>query len=177
MKYFWIVVILALVLSPIIGLKTSPRQKQLAAVRRLAAREGVSVNLARRPDARDDERDLDSTCYRLPWGGRAPHDMRNWVLTHNSQRGMEARWQGWRWFDGPAPGVLEATLGEILEQLPDGVSGVLMDRAGVALHWDERGGEQQVHAIVESPENAASNGTGFIVNLPTRRQIFLDLCR
>ena len=149
MKYFWIIVILALVLSPIIGLKSSPRQKKLELVRRLARQEGVDVRMARRPDARDDERSLDSMCYLLPWGGEPPPSLRSWVLTHNGKRGMESQWPGWNWFEGPSPPRLEATLSNIIPQLPDGVSGLLMSRVGVALHWDEKGDEQQVLAVVD----------------------------
>lgn len=149
MKYFWIIVILALIVSPLMAMRSSPREKRQQAVRQLAGQQGLCVQLARRPDARDDERDLDSTCYRLPWEGKPPESLRNWVLTHNSSRGMAAEWAGWRWFEGPAPGRLEAALGKIIEQLPEGTTGLVVDRAGVGLHWDERGGEQQVAAVAD----------------------------
>ncbi|MGS2723369.1 hypothetical protein ACVBEJ_06455 [Porticoccus sp. GXU_MW_L64] len=149
MEYIWVIVVLALILSPIIGLKSSPRQKKLETLRRCASAAGLHVKLARRPDARDDERDLDSVSYLLPWGGNAPEGLRPWVLTHNSRRGMEAQWSNWRWFQGPAELSIEESLGQLLPSLPSGVTGLVASRQGLAVHWLEQGEEGDVCALVD----------------------------
>ena len=150
MEYIWVLVVLALVLSPIIGLKSSPRQKKLENLRRCAAAEGLHVKIARRPDARDDERDLDSVSYLLPWGGSAPEALRPWVLTHNNRRGMEAEWPNWRWFQGPAPRPAFGALEQLLPQLPEGVTGIVVGRQGLAIHWLEQGEEADVSTIASA---------------------------
>lgn len=149
MKLFWILVVLALVLSPLVSLRSSPRQKRIEQLRRAAAGQGIKVQLARRADARDDERSLDSVSYRLPWGAIEPREFRPWTLVYNNQRGMESQWSGWRWFKGPSSVPVERELGVILEQFPPGVTALLADRAGVVAHWTEEGEGQQVDALVE----------------------------
>ncbi|MCV6605003.1 MAG: hypothetical protein OIF34_06840, partial [Porticoccaceae bacterium] len=119
-------------------------------LRRCAATAGLHVKIARRPDARGDERDLDSVSYLLPWGGSAPQGLRPWVLTHNSNRGMEAQWPNWRWFQGPACGSLFSTLEPLLAQLPGGVTGIVVARQGLAIHWLEQGEEADVAAIASA---------------------------
>ncbi|WIO75434.1 hypothetical protein QP938_05890 [Porticoccaceae bacterium LTM1] len=131
------------------SLRSSPRQKRIEQLRRAAAAQGVKVQLARRADARDDERSLDSVSYRLPWGPVEPKEFRPWTLVQNNQRGMETQWGDWRWFKGPSSVPVERELGALLEQLPPGVTALLADRAGVVVHWTEEGEEQQVDAIVE----------------------------
>ncbi|MDM3870333.1 hypothetical protein QSV34_03085 [Porticoccus sp. W117] len=150
MEYIWVIVVLALVLSPIIGLKSSPRQKKLETLRRCASAAGLHVKIARRPDARDDERDLDSVSYLLPWGGNTPEGLRPWVLTHNNRRGMEAQWPNWRWFEGPAQPGIGSTLEQLLPGLPDGVTGLVVSRQGLAIHWLEQGEEADVAALVDA---------------------------
>lgn len=156
MKYILILIVLALIISPIVALRSSPRQKKLEALRRLAQSHGIGVKLARRPDARDDETALDSVSYRLPWGQEAPDDIRSWTLVQNSGRGMEAEWPGWRWFKGPAPASMIAALDEVVAMLPAGVSGLKVDSSGLALYWDEEGSDADVEAIVKALQRLRS---------------------
>ncbi len=150
MTYFLILIVIALIVSPIVALRSSPHQKKQERLRRRAQSEGIAVQLVRRPDARDDETSLDSVHYRLSWGQDAPDEIKPWTLVHNSARGMESEWPGWHWFEGPASSALQGTLTEVIAMLPAGVTGLKVDRNGLALHWDESGEESDVEAIINA---------------------------
>lgn len=152
MTYLLIAIILAIILSPLLSLRSSNRLQQQAALRRCAAEDGVQVQLARKIDAREDEVALEAVCYRLSWGKHIVTDasgaIKGWTLTHDNQRGMAASWPNWRWFEGPAPSRVDDLLNMVVPELPKGIDGIKVNRSGVAIFWDEKGTEIDVISIV-----------------------------
>ena len=67
MTWLLIVLAVAVVLSPLMWFRQSPRQKLITDLRRSASALGLQVSLHRRPDAREEETRLETVCYRLPW--------------------------------------------------------------------------------------------------------------
>jgi hypothetical protein len=65
----WLLIVLgvAVVISPLMWFRQSPRQKLITELRRSAGSAGLQVSLYRRPDARDEETRLECVCYRIPW--------------------------------------------------------------------------------------------------------------
>jgi hypothetical protein len=152
MTYLLIAIMLTIILSPLLSMRSSNRLKEQEVMRRLAGAEGIRVHISRRVDARDDEKDLDAICYRIGWGQNTPSEnsgaKRGWTLVQNGLRGMEAQWPNWRWFEGPAPASVSELLNMVVPELPVGVDGVKVDQAGVAIFWNERGTENDARSIV-----------------------------
>ena len=67
----WLLIVfgVAVVVSPLMWFRQSPRQKLITELRRAAGSMGLQVSLHRRPDAREDETRWSAVCYRLPWLG------------------------------------------------------------------------------------------------------------
>ena len=85
----WLLILfgVAVVVSPLMWFRQSPRQKLITELRRAASSMGLQVSLHRRPDARDDETRLECVCYRLPWLDDSCRQ--NWVLQRYSNRGWD----------------------------------------------------------------------------------------
>ena len=134
----WLLIIftLAVVISPLLLMKSSPRQQQISRCRQVARNLSLNVNLHSRPDARETETRLVTTLYWLPWQGN--HRPELWVLHRCSDRGRHSPWPEWRWLDNRADAEWQTVLDEILPQLPRGVSAVVLNSAGVGVTWDER---------------------------------------
>lgn len=148
MSWLLILFIIAVVISPLMWLKQSPHSKRMIELRGLANSLSMQVSLHRRPDARDDEKALETVCYRLPWQDRDCDQ--KWVLHRFSQRGWDSDFAGWRWTLHQADPVWDSLLAEIIPQMPVGVSAVIANRAGIAVIWDERGDAQALQKIGEN---------------------------
>jgi len=136
MTWLLIVLAVAIVLSPLMWFRQSPRQKLITELRRSAGSAGLQVTLYRRPDAREDETRLEYVCYRLPW---LTDDCRqNWVLHRFSKRGWDSACPGWQWTLSQASPQWDAFLGEMLDDLPSGVSAIIATDAGIGMIWNER---------------------------------------
>lgn len=148
MSWLLILFIIAVVISPLMWLKQSPHSKRMIELRGLANSLSMQVSLHRRPDARDDEKALETVCYRLPWLDRDCDQ--KWVLHRFSQRGWDSDFAGWRWTVHQADPVWDSLLAEIVPQMPVGVSAVIANRAGIGVIWDERGDPQALQKISEN---------------------------
>ena len=141
MTWLLIVIGVAIVISPLMWFRQSPRQKLVTDLRRLANSMGLQVSLDRRPDAREDETGLECVRYSLPW---LDNDCRQaWVLHRFSQRGWqpdspELSNSGWLWTIAQASPQWDPVLAENLDELPAGVSAVIANKAGIGVIWDER---------------------------------------
>jgi len=136
MIWLLIILMLAVVVSPLMMMKSSPRQQQISLCRQIARSLSINVSLHPRPDAREAEKSLVSTLYWLPWqSDRRPEP---WVLHRCSNRGLDSRWPSWYWLPRRAEAQWESVLGEVLPQLPSGVSAVVLNSAGIGMTWDER---------------------------------------
>ncbi len=139
----WLLILfgIAVVVSPLMWLRQSPRQTLITELRRTANSMGLQVSLHRRPDARDNETRLECVCYRLAWLDGSCRQC--WVLHRHSERG----WQpssavlstaGWLWTVAEASTQWMATLEKTTAELPAGVSAIIANKAGIGVIWNER---------------------------------------
>lgn len=146
MIYLLIVLMVALVLSSLMWIRPSPRQKHLAQMRSAALAQGLQVQLSTAPDARPGEGRLDYALYLLPRrnDGPTPPD---WLLVKGSRRGDPSPWPEWRWLDKAAPVVYQQPIAEALLRLPEDAVGLVSNRRGVGLYWQERSDLEAVQSI------------------------------
>lgn len=143
----WLLILfgLAIVLSPLMWLKQSPHQRKITELRRLANTAGMQVTLHRRPDAREDEKRLETVCYRLPW--LEIDHKQHWVLHRYSERGWDSHCPGWRWTINQANSEWDALLSTVVEHLPQNVDAVMANQLGIGVIWNERGEAEDVDKI------------------------------
>ena len=147
MTWLLIIFCLAVAVSPLLWMKSSPRQLQITQFRKIARELGVNVNLHKRPEARESEKRLESMFYWLPWRDRTT--IEPWVLHRHSNRGRESNYQGWRWVDGKADIEWQEMITETLPRLPSGVTAIIVNRAGIGVIWNERGEQSAAHQICD----------------------------
>ena len=152
----WLLIVLgvAIVVSPLMWFRQSPRQKLITELRREASSQGIQVTLHRRPDAREDETRLETVCYRIPW----PDDScrQSWVLHRYSGRGWESACSGWLWTISQAPPEWDHKLPELVTSLPSGVSAIVANNTGIGVIWNEREDADDLVKIVENVKKLQS---------------------
>lgn len=156
MVWWLILLCLAVVISPLMWMKNSPRQQRIKRFRDLARTLSIKVSLQRRPEARETESRLDSVCYWRPWN--ADIKVKSWVLHRHSQRGWPSPWQGWHWFQAEAGTEWSNLLTDSLQILPEGVTAIVINNSGVGLIWNERGEDDTVETIKHSLDNLIEKG-------------------
>ncbi len=148
MTYLLIVLVMAIIVSPMLWLRQTPRQKLITAMRQTAAREGFHIRLVNPPDAREGEGHLEYVSYTLPWRGKAPQEplprMEKWLLVFETRRGDPSPWANWQWLGREANPVLNDAIGEVIGCLPPSVKGLEASAAGLSIYWQERGEESDV---------------------------------
>jgi uncharacterized membrane protein YccC len=157
MVYLLILFVLAIILSPLLSLRQSPRQKQITLLRQCATRKGLRVTLSRPLGAREGEGRMDTAVYRLPWAvdsvGSTIRRAEQWQLVHNNGKGSESVWGEWRWLTLPPGEELFPAISQLLEPaeaLSQKISGLEACAKGVAVYWQEEGSEQDVNDIAEA---------------------------
>lgn len=168
MTYLLILLAFALIVSPLMWMRQSPRQKQVAALRKEAGMQGLSVKLCHAPDAREGEGRLDHMSYKLPWlPNTTPSEqprMENWVLVRRLRpgyHGYDSPWSPWQWLAREANNVLYPALGDAVDALPASVMAIQPDTDGVAVIWKEDGTIDDVGMIKQhlmALRNAIRNG-------------------
>ncbi len=146
----WMLIVLgvAVVISPLMWLRQSPRQKLITELRRSAGSAGLQVSLYGRPDARDEETRLECVCYRMPW---LDDDCRqNWVLHRFSSRGWDSSCPGWLWTINQAAPEWDAILADQMDDFPAGVSALVATAAGIGVIWNERDDDADLVKIVDN---------------------------
>jgi hypothetical protein len=125
----WLLILfgIAIVVSPLMWFRQSPRQKLITELRRAAASMGLQVSLHRRPDAREDETRLECVCCR-----------QSWVLHRHSKRGWESVVDDWLWTIAEADSKWGNTLAQAVADIPAGVSAIIANNAGIGIIWNER---------------------------------------
>ena len=146
MHWLVICVVFAIVLSPLMWFKQSPRQARIAELRRAAFEKNIMVSLHRRPDARDNEKALDCVCYKIPVKDLEASS--NWVLHRYSQRGWESKWTQWKWVSGEADLNWDGLLSKIISRLPAGATAIMKDSEGFGVIWDESAGDSELTEIL-----------------------------
>ena len=135
----WLLIIfcLAVAVSPLMWMKSSPRQQQVMANRKKARSLTINVNICKQADASDSEDRLDAIFYWLDW--QQDNLNESWVLHRRSNRGWESCFDGWRWINQEADKAWLEVIGSIIDDLPSGVSAIVTNKQGIGVVWDERG--------------------------------------
>jgi len=154
MAYLLIALVLAIILSPLMGLRQSPRQKLVAALRGCAKQHGLQVKLSQPAGARPGEGRLDTVIYRLPWATDSkPSGLRRaeqWLLLHESKRGDQSPWNKWRWMTLPVTDELLPEIGKVVEQLGETFSALEASQDGLSVYWQEYGEETDVEQLAQA---------------------------
>ena len=145
MVWLLILLCLAVVISPLLWMKNSPRQQSIQRFRDIARKNALKVSLQRRPEARDAENRLDAVCYWHPWG--ADIKPKHWVLHRYSKRGWPSPWQNWNWFEAEASAEWCVCIADIIDALPENVSAIVVNSSGVGMFWDEKGEDSTIEKI------------------------------
>jgi hypothetical protein len=135
----WLLIIfcLAVAVSPLMWMKSSPRQQQVMACRKKARSLTINVSLCKQPDALDSDKRLDATLYWLSW--QKDQVSEAWVLQRRSKRGWCSDFDGWRWVNSQADMAWYKTIDATIQNLPTGVSAIIANKGGIGVVWDERG--------------------------------------
>ncbi len=157
MSYLLVALVLALILSSLIWIKPSARQKKSAQMRSLASSKGLNVQLSKAPDAREGEGRLEYVQYQLHW----PLDSKpnptpfaeDWLLVKNTRRGDPSPWADWRWLGRKAAGALHPFIERTLNELPEDVVGLAASGRNLSIFWREQGELEEVACIAEALEN------------------------
>lgn len=151
MTYFLIFFIIAVVLSPLAWLKSTPAQARMTAFRQRASAVGLKVALCPPPDSAEDEKRPGAVKYFVPFNADDKMQLREafgqWILLKEDRRGWESRWEGWRWFRKEARESLHDAIGACISDLPDGVYGLQADSASVGVYLMEKGETSAVDQI------------------------------
>ena len=146
----WLLILfgLAVVVSPLMWFRQSPRQKLITELRRTASSMGLQVSLHRRPDARDDESRLECVCYRLPWLGDSCRQ--SWVFHRYSNRGWASPISEWLWTIAEADPKWNDLIGEIAADMPSGVSAIMANNSGIGVIWNERDDASDLQKVAQN---------------------------
>ncbi len=151
MTYLLIAFVLAVILSPLMWFRQSPRQKLITAMRQHAAAKGLRVKLSKPADAREGEGRLEYVTYLLPWNpGSYPSSeprMEKWLLIKETHRGDPSPWPEWQWRGRESNDRLISTMGVVLEALPKNVAALEACSDGVRIYWQERGDLEEIELI------------------------------
>lgn len=151
MTYLLIAFVLAVILSPLMWFRQSPRQKLITEMRREANSKGFRVNLSRPADAREGEGRLDYVTYTMPWKpGSDPSTeprMEKWLLIKDTHRGDPSSWDNWQWLGRECNDALLSAIGNVLSKLPDDVTALEAGSDGLKIYWKERGNLEDVSLI------------------------------
>lgn len=137
MTWLFILLILMLVVSPLMWLKPSPRQRRIATLRNAAMKTGLAVKLETPP--------LHGITTAMPayrWSYPQERPGPDFVLVRDEHAAESLRpfVRGWRWRREPLrplPEALEARLRGLLERLPLDALVIESDRHALTLWWWE----------------------------------------
>jgi len=140
-----ILLVVAMLVGPIMMLKPSGRQRQLAALRQEAAQMGLSVEL-------ETLKGRNLAAYQAPWPREDGQKFKGegWALDR-AEYEHEIHFDGrWQWRDSKAaPASLHELLHQALRSLPANVHTVEATRLGLRCAWTETGGRQELGLIAD----------------------------
>ncbi len=154
MKYLFIALVIAFVVSPLLWMRQTPGQARITAFRNRALQLGLRVQVVPPADAPPEDRSPGAVRYIRPLlpdpKGNMPVIPAYWTLLKSNRRGYPSPFEGWRWFRGEAPSHLTAAVGRCVQALPDTVTALRADSQGVSAYWSEIGAPEQVEAIASA---------------------------
>lgn len=151
MFYLIVALIIGLVISPVLYLKPSPRQKQQMQLRQKAMELGLQVKLSPLPGSDSVKKQRTNTnmmSYRLM---RSSNDVKS--LSHHYQAGRSLTdHSDWVFYQtkNKAPVMLGEAVLPLFSSLPESVVAIESMQGFVAVYWGETGGEEQLNMIVDT---------------------------
>ena len=152
MIWLFIVLAMLLVISPVMWLKPSPRQKRVAALRNAAMQTGLKVTL-QVPPLHGDK--VPMPAYRWPYPPQRPGPDFMLVRGSHAAEALKPFAHDWRWRKEPLrplPDALEARLKRLLERLPQDALVVESDTRALTLWWHESQGYERFSTYLEDFE-------------------------
>lgn len=154
LSYFLIFFIIAVVLSPLAWLKSTPAQARMTAFRQRASAQGLKVALCPPPDSAEDDKRPGAVKYFIPFNPddrtRLREAFGEWTLLKGQRRGWESRWDHWRWFRKEAKESLHDAIGDCLSELPEPVYALQADNNAIGVFLLEKGEIDKVDQISSS---------------------------
>lgn len=160
MKAFLIAAVVAVlfVIGPVMAMRPSPRQKQLARLRQSAIAAGLRVRVGDRPGTARGA-GPDAVCYGVSWPLEDLERVRGSEL--RAERTGEGAWRVDA-LRGPVSTDCTGALSAALSLMPAGVGTVIVAGSGLAAYWDERGTEADVKRIAQSLQDLAAAWTRYL---------------
>ncbi len=153
MTYLLIAFVLAIILSPVMWFRQSPRQKLITDMRKEAREKKLWVKLSVPADAHEGEGRLEYVTYTLTWlpdsNPSMEPRMEKWLLIKDTHRGDSSHWENWQWLGRESNESLSAPIGLVLEQLPKSITALESCSEGVRIYWQERGELHDVQVIFD----------------------------
>lgn len=153
MTYLLIAFVLAIILSPVMWFRQSPRQKLITDMRKEAREKKLWVKLSVPADAREGEGRLEYVTYTLAWvpdsNPSMEPRMEKWLLIKDTHRGDLSRWENWQWLGRESNESLNTSIGLALEKLPKSITALEACSEGVRIYWQERGELYDVQVIFD----------------------------
>lgn len=141
----WVIIlfVLALIISPVMWLKPSPRQQRVARLRNEVIKAGIEVKLET-PPLHPAPKAMPAYRWRYPQERPGP----TFVLVRDSESGdsLKACHAGWRWRTEPLrplPEAARACLFRLLERLPQDALVLESGEHALTLWWHESQGPER----------------------------------
>ena len=133
--------VIAVLVSPLMVLKPSRRQKHIVALREEARRLGLQVQIMANGVTGIGDGYTPVVRYQLPWLAKdlQGDGFSTWLLIRDDGRGETSQWPGWRWFGVAAPQTEQLAITELVRELPGNLNGLSIDTQGVGVYWSELG--------------------------------------
>ncbi|MCQ3830647.1 hypothetical protein HXX02_14500 [Microbulbifer elongatus] len=142
-----IIFAVVLVIGPVMWLKPSSRERQLADLRQKAASAGLKVQIQTLPEALGEGT---AATYFSQW--RNPRRLNTGWGLEVQRMSHEMHFQGpWDWRKRrPAPEAAQPALKELIGALPADVTAVYANDSGLGVQWRERSGDDGLVKIQEA---------------------------
>lgn len=149
MTWLFILFVLLLVVSPVMWLKPSPRQRRISVLRTEASKTGLTVKLGK-PPLHGIKTSMPAYRWRYPQDLPGP----DFVLVRDdyASSALKPFAHGWRWRREPLrplPDALQGRLKALLERLPQDALVVESHRQALALWWWESQGFSRFSTYLE----------------------------
>lgn len=153
MTYLLIAFVLAIILSPLMWFRQSPRQKLITDMRKEAREKSLWVRLSKPAGTREGEGRLEYVTYTLTWvpdsNPSMEPRMEKWLLIKDTHRGDPSPWESWQWLGRESNDSLNTPIGSALQQLPKSIAALEACSEGVRIYWQERGELHDVQVIFD----------------------------
>ncbi len=157
--YLIIAVVIAALISPLLALKPTRRQKHILSLREEARKRGLQVQVMTESIVDEDGENSTSIRYFVPWLAKDLQQVGSdqWLLVRDRGRGPPSKWVGWRWFKQEAPQHHQVAIDKMVFDLPNEVNALSVNGQGVGVYWQESGDIDLLSKIDKNIKNIYSN--------------------